>query len=362
MPMRRLAPIAAVLMGVTLIGCGPTRAGLESDNPVRPVASPPFGMEEFFKDVPRQPVPTRVRLGRWLFFDTRLSADGTLSCASCHRPEFAFSEPTPVSTGITGRPGSRKAPSIINLAARTILPDVPEDRNQTFFWDGRVSSLEHQVLVPIADRNEMGLDHQSMIERLSAMQGYRPYFAEAFGSAEITQERVATALSEYVRTRMSGNAPYDRWSYAGESGAMSAEAKRGSEIFSFSGGCATCHAGFNFSDGRFHNLGVGWDPATRSFRDEGRFAVSHNERDRGAFKTPGLREVSRHAPYMHDGSLATLRDVVEFYNRGGAPNPNLSGRIRPLRLTPPDIDALVAFLHALDGEGYQDRAPKLFPR
>jgi len=267
-----------------------------------------------------------------------------------------------VSTGINGRRGSRKAPSIINLAARTILPDVPEDRDQTFFWDGRVSSLEHQVLVPIANRNEMGLDHQSMIDRLSAMQGYRPYFVEAFGSADITQERVATALSEYVRTRMSGNAPYDRWSYAGDAGAMSAEAKRGSEIFSFRGRCEVCHAGFNFSDGRFHNIGVGWDEQSRSFRDEGRFAVSHVERDRGAFKTPGLRDVSRHAPYMHDGSLATLRDVVEFYNKGGVRNPNLSARVRPLGLTPQEVDALVAFLRALDGEGYQDQPPKSFPR
>ena len=363
----RFSPVAVVLVRVmlvcvTLIACGPTRGDLESDNPVRPNTPPPFGMEEFFKDVPHQPVPTRVRLGRWLFFDKRLSADGSVSCATCHRPEFAFSEQTPVSTGVGGRHGTRKAPSIVNLAARTILPDVPEDRDQTFFWDGRVSSLEHQVLVPIADRNEMGLDHQSLVDRLSAMQGYRPYFREAFGSDDVTRERVASALSEYVRTRMSGNAPYDRWSYAGEGGAMSAEAKRGSEIFFFSGRCAVCHAGFNFSDGRFHNLGVGWNEASRSFKDEGRFAVSHNPRDRGAFKTPGLREVSKHAPYMHDGSLATLRDVVEFYNRGGAANPNLSGRIRPIGLAPADVDALVAFLKTLDGEGYQDHPPRFFPR
>ena len=208
-------------------------------------------------------------------------------------PSSRSREPTAVSTGIDGDKGTRKAPSLINLAARTVLPDKPEDREQTFFWDGRVSSLEHQVLVPIANRNEMGLDHQSMIERLSAMQGYRPYFREAFGSDEITQERVATALSDYVRTRMSGNAPYDRWSYAGEARAMSEQAKRGSEIFFFSGRCAKCHAGFNFSDGRFHNLGVGWDPASRTFKDEGRFAVSHEPRDRGAFKTPGLRDVSQ---------------------------------------------------------------------
>lgn len=349
-------------MGILLAACGPSRAALESDNPIRPNAAPPFGMEEFFKDVPHQPVPTRVRLGRWLFFDTRLSADGTVACASCHRPEFAFSEPTAVSTGIGGRQGTRKSPSLVNLAARTILPDIPDDREQTFFWDGRVSSLEHQVLVPIANRDEMGLDRQSMIAKVSAMAGYAPYFREAFGSDAINQERIAAALSDYVRTRMSGNSPYDRWSYAGDGAAMSEKAKRGSELFLFNARCAQCHAGFNFSDGRFHNLGVGWDPATRAFKDEGRFAISHDERDRGRFKTPALRDVARHAPYMHDGSLATLRDVVEFYNRGGAPNPHLSGRIRPLGLTPQDVDALVAFLDALNGEGYQDTAPRHFPR
>jgi cytochrome c peroxidase len=361
MPVPRPALIACVVLSVGLAACGPTRAQLEADNPVRPNAAPPFGMEEFFKDVPHQPVPSRVRLGRWLFVDTRLSADSTLSCASCHQPEHAFSELTPVSTGLGGRKGSRKAPSLVNLAARTVLPDIPEDRDQTFFWDGRVSSLEHQVLVPIADRNEMGLDHQSMIDRLSAMEGYRPYFREAFGPDAITRDNVAIALSDYVRTRMSGNAPYDRWSYAGEGRAISDEAKRGSELFFFNGNCATCHAGFNFSDGRFHRLGIGWDPATGTFKDVGRFAVSHVERDRGAFKTPGLREVSKHPPYMHDGSLATLRDVVEFYNRGGD-HSNRSGRIRPLGLTPQDVDALVAFLETLDGEGYQDQAPKYFPR
>lgn len=353
---------AVCLVFATLAGCGPTRAELERDNPVRPNAPPPFGMEEFFRDVPHQPMPTRTRLGRWLFFDTRLSADGSIACASCHRPDHAFSGPTSVSIGIDGRRGTRKAPSLVNLAARTVLPDIPADTEQTFFWDGRASSLEDQVLVPIADRNEMGLDHQAMVDRLSAIAGYAPYFREAFGTEGIDRERVAIALSDYVRTRMSGNAPYDRWSYAGDRGAMSEQAKRGSEIFFFNGNCATCHAGFNFSDGRFHSLGIGWDAAAQSFTDVGRFAVSHELRDRGAFKTPGLRDVSKHAPYMHDGSLATLRDVVDFYNRGGLPGTPKSGRIRPLKLPPPDVDALVAFLQGLDGEGYQDQPPKHFPR
>jgi cytochrome c peroxidase len=360
MRVSRRWPVACVVASV--VACAPSRLQLEKDNPVLPNRPAPFGMEEFFRDVPHQPVPTRTRLGRWLFFDRRLSGDGSISCASCHRPEHAFSEPTAVSTGIDGRRGTRKAPSLVNLAARTVLPDSPEDTQQTFFWDGRAASLESQVLVPIADRNEMGLDHQAMVDRLSAVKGYAAYFRDAFGSDGIDRERVAIALSDYVRTRMSGNSAYDRWSYAGERGAMSEQAQRGSEIFFFTGACATCHAGFNFSDGRFHNLGIGWDAASQRFKDEGRFAVSHDPRHRGAFKTPGLRDVSKHAPYMHDGSLTTLREVVEFYNRGGQRNPHQTRRMRPLGLTPPDIDALVAFLRSLDGEGYHDQAPKYFPR
>ena len=161
---------------------------------------------------------------------------------------------------------------------------------------------------------------------------------------------------------MSGNAPYDRWSYGGEAHALSAQQQKGLDIFFFRGGCASCHAGFNFSDGRFHNLGVGWQDATQRFADEGRAAVSHQPGDRGKFKTPGLRDVTKHPPYMHDGSLASLHDVVEFYNLGGVRNPLRSGRIRPLGLTATEIDALVAFLSSLDGEGYQDDGPRMFPR
>ena len=320
-------------------------------------------MEDFFKAAPQQPIPARARLGRWLFYDVRLSADHTVSCATCHRPSHAFSEPSAVSTGINASRGTRKTPGIINLAARTVLPDIPDDRALLFFWDGRATSLEDQVLAPIANAKEMGLSHQAMVERFSEIAGYRPYFREAFGADDITRERVAAALADYVRTRMSGNAPYDRWAYGREPGALSAQAQRGSEVFFFSGRCAVCHAGFNFSDGRFHNLGVGWNAGSQSFADEGRAVVTGDARHRGAFKTPGLRDVSKRAPYMHDGSLATLREVVEFYNRGGVANPWRSGRIRaPLRLTPSQVDDLVAFLHGLDGEGYLDQPPRHFPR
>lgn len=318
-------------------------------------------MEEFFAGAAQQPVPERVRLGRWLFYDERLSSDRTVSCATCHRPEHAFSELVQLPTGVGGQRGRRKTPSIINLGARTVLM-AEGDPGPTFFWDGRATSLEAQVLMPIADPKEMGFAHPAMIGRLSGISGYRPYFLEAFGSDAITSERVAAALADFVRTLKSGNAPYDRWAYGRDGRAMSPQAQQGSEIFFFKGRCAVCHAGFNFSDGLFHNLGVGWNPNTKTFADEGRAAVSHAPADRGDFKTPGLRDVEKHPPYMHDGSLATLRDVVEFYNRGGTPNPGKSGRIGPLGLPPEEIDALVAFLQALNGEGYQDQRPRYFPQ
>ena len=359
---------AALATGGVLLLAGacaqePTPAALNADNPIRPVSPPPFGMEEFFAEAPVAPAPARVRLGRWLFYDARLSADGTVACASCHRPTHAFSEPRRVSVGIGGAVGRRKAQTLLNLGARTELVDTPvAERGEWFFWDGRIRSLEAQVLVPIAEPTEMGMDHRRLLDRVNAIRGYRPYFAEAFGTPEVTLQRVAASLADYVRTLRSGNAPFDRWQYGADRRAMSAAAKRGSDLFSFKGRCAMCHAGFNFSDGRFHNLGVGWDAVSESFRDEGRARVTGADRDRGAFKTPGLRDVAKRAPFMHDGSLATLRDVVEFYNRGGNPNPWRSGRLGPLGLGPDEVDALVAFLEALTGEGPEEQPPRLFPR
>ena len=360
--MRLSRCFAIVAASLVLSSCGrPTASQLNADNPIVPTPPSPYGMEEFFAAASHQPDPARARIGRWLFYDTRLSSDRSTSCATCHRPEFAFSERQSLPTGVGGQRGRRKTPSIVNLAARTVLPGTERDPGHTFFWDGRAPSLETQVLVPIADPREMGMSHPAMLERFADIGGYARYFEEAFGSPGVTVGRVAASLADFVRTRKSGNAPYDRWAYGRDPRALTPEAQRGSEIFFFSGRCATCHAGFNFSDGLFHNLGVGWNPSTLTFADDGRLAVSHEPQDRGRFKTPGLREVDKHAPYMHDGSLATLRDVVEFYNRGGNRNPGLSARIRPLGLSPTDIEALVAFLRSLNGEGYQDRAPRYFP-
>jgi cytochrome c peroxidase len=352
--------VGAAMLAIGAMACGSTTPvekstvpAWERENPIKPPAPAPLGMEVFFEDV-KPPSPASVRLGRWLFYDTRLSADNTVACATCHKPEFAFSEQTAVSTGIKGQKGGRKAPTFINKAV-TLAPH--------FFWDGRAKSLEDQALGPIANPIEMGNTHDGMIATLSRVQGYKPYFKEAFGTDEITKERVAQAIADYERTRVSGNSPYDRWRFNHEQDAVSAAAKRGHDLFFDTAGCVQCHTGSSFSDSLFHNTGVGWDPKSKTFKDEGRFLVTKKPEDRGAFKTPVLRDVSKHPPYMHDGSIATLREVVELYNKGGIPNPYLTkGRIKPLNLKDEDVDAIVAFLESLDGEGYQDTPPTTFPQ
>jgi cytochrome c peroxidase len=325
----------------------------EADNPIRPLPKAPLGLDIDLAKLPMPPTPARVRLGRWLFYDKRLSGDGSVACATCHIPENAFSQPTPVSSGIRGQQGKRKAPSFINQAV-TVYPH--------FFWDGRAGSLEDQALGPIENPIEMGSTHASMIETLSRVPGYRPYFKEAFGDETITKERVAHAIADYERTRMSGNSAWDRWRETRDPKTVSDQVKLGHDLFFDKARCNQCHLGGNFTDSKFHNLGVGWDPKKKAFADEGRFVVTKAPEDHGAFKTPTIRDVTKHAPYMHDGSQKTLREVVEWYNRGGEKNPCLDPKIEPLHLTAAEIDALVAFMDALDGEGYQDRAPAAFPQ
>ena len=323
----------------------------ETDNPILPVPASPLGIDFKLTDLPEPPTPERVRLGRWLFYDKRLSADGTIACASCHRPEHAFSEPTPVSTGIRGQKGGRKAPSFINQAW-TVSPN--------FFWDGRAKSLEEQALGPMANPIEMGYTHEAILGGLQD-NGYAPYFKQAFGTEEITAVRMAKAIADYERTRLSGNSPWDRWKSGGDEHAVAAEVKKGDALFFGKAECNQCHFGQNFTDSTFHNLGVGWDSRTGTFKDEGRFAVTKTDNDRGAFKTPTLRDVTLHAPYMRDGPVPTLRAVVEIYNQGGIPNGYLDPKIKPLGLTDDEVDALVKFMEALKGEGYLDKPPNSFP-
>lgn len=347
-----IALFAALGLAIGDAGTAGQHRELEAANPLLPLPMPPLGIDRL-GDLPSPPTPERVRLGRWLFYDSRLSADGTVSCATCHVPERAFSNTTRVAIGAGGHAGVRKTPSVINAASALV-------RNR-FGWDGRATSLEEQSLRPIANPTEMGSTASQMVWTLSRIADYAPYFQRAFGERAITSARVASALADYQRTRMSGNSAWDRWQ-RGDARALSAAARRGWDLFTGDAQCSRCHFGPNLTDSAFHNLGLGWDALSERYMDEGRGAITRRPGDRGAFKTPTLRDVARHPPYMHDGSLRDLREVVLFYERGGIRNPHIDTQIRPLDLSADDVDALVAFLEALNGEGFMDRAPTAFPK
>lgn len=299
--------------------------------------------------------PEKAELGWLLFYDPRLSSDGTVSCASCHSPEFAFTDGRPVSSGIKGQKGGRSAPSVINRAYGALQ-----------FWDGRAASLEAQAIGPIANPIEMTIEtdsgkaHASCLERLSKVPEYRQRFKKVFGTEEITIDHVGKAIATFERIVLSGNSAYDKFK-AGDKKALTESQQRGMNIFfSNNARCDSCHDGAAFTTNQFANIGVGMDKPTP---DLGRYVVTKRDEDKGAFKTPGLRDITRTAPYMHDGSLRTLEDVVEHYNKGGVKNQWLHQDVRPLNLTKQDKADLVAFLHALDGEGWQQfTAPKVFPK
>ncbi len=275
--------------------------------------------------------PPAFALGRRLFFDPILSVDRTVACASCHRPEHGFSSPEPNPPGASGRFALRHAPTLYNRAFGA---------HQR--WDGRSTSLEQQVLLPIEDPNEMDLALAAATARLRASDAYRDAFASVWAGG-VTEQNLSFALAAFVRGLVLGDSPVDRFQ-AGDEGALTAAQKAGLWLYESKGGCWQCHSGPNLSDEGFHNTGIG---VIDGRPEEGRFAVTGDERDRGGFKTPTLRGVAATAPYMHDGSLASLEDVVAFYGRGGNPNPRLDRRLRKLELTAAERANLVAFLRAL---------------
>ncbi len=289
----------------------------------------------------------KVRLGRLLFFDKRLSRDRTISCATCHDPNKGWSDGSSVSAGIGGRKGTRNAPTILNAAYLDY-----------YFWDGRAESLEEQSKEPIRNPNEMGFSARGVVGRLSSMKGYEDLFKAAFGDKAVTADRVAQAIASFERTLITGNSPVDRY-FAGDAKALTASQKAGLDLFLGKAGCAVCHDSRNFTDGDFHNTGVGLSAENP---DLGRYAVTGLAHDRGAFKTPTLRNLPDTAPYMHDGSMKTLAEVVDFYDRGGEPNSRLDADLHPLHLTAQEKRDLVAFLRALEGEKVAIDAPTSFPR
>jgi len=293
----------------------------------------PLGLDIAAPIPPENPMTKpRVDLGRALFFDPVLSADTSMSCASCHQPAHYFTDGRERAVGVRGREGTRNVPSILNVAY-----------SRSFFWDGRAASLEEQIPGPIGGRNELALDTRQLSTRLQPRGSYAAAFRDAFGDDVITSDRVASAIASYLRTLRSGDAPIDRYLY-GDSSAMSPDARRGFLLFVGRANCSVCHTIPLFTDHQFHNTGVSWGSA-----DRGRFAATGDDADRGRFKTPSLRNVARTAPYMHDGSLATLEDVIDHYDRGGTPNPHLDTEITPLNLSPAEKLQLIAFLESLTG-------------
>jgi cytochrome c peroxidase len=292
----------------------------------------------------------KIELGRILFFDKRLSKNNTIACASCHLKEKGFTDGKPVSTGIHGLKGGRSAPVSFNRVYSTLN-----------FWDGRAATLEAQSVGPFTNPIEHGFsNYDEMNAKMMKIPGYRKLFKQVFGDENITTERVGMAIASFQRTVLSGNSAVDKFDIGGDENALSDSAKRGLELFRGKARCTRCHSGFNFSDEKFHNLGIGWDTNTV---DLGRYMLTNNAEDIGAFKTPTLREIARTAPYMHDGRFKTLEEVVNFYNQGGVKNPHLDNTIIPLELTDEEKQDLVAMLKSLNGEGWQHvSAPKSFPK
>jgi len=274
----------------------------------------------------------RVQLGRRLFFDPILSGDQTVACVSCHLPDHGFASAEARPRGIRGQVIARRAPSLFNRAF-----------GKSFFWDGRSASLEEQALLPIADPAEMGSSVADAVLRLKGQADYKKAFDAAFDDG-VTGPNLGKAIASFERVILRGDSRVDRFRQNGDHAALSAEERHGLWIYESKGQCWRCHSGRNFTDEEFHNTGVSWG---REPLDLGRHKVTKNETDRGKFKTPSLRGVALVAPYMHDGSLKTLEDVVEYYNRGGVENAHRDEKISPLGLSADELRALVAFLKTL---------------
>jgi cytochrome c peroxidase len=313
--------------------------------------TPPLGL-------PAVPVPAdnpvtteTIALGRRLFYDPVLSANKTISCASCHNPSFGFSDGRRFSAGVGGKTGTRNAPTVLNAAF-----SAPQ------FWDGRAAGLEEQAAGPIANPIEMNKPHDVCVTDLNHDPSYVAQFEKAFGPGPITMSKVQKAIAAFERKVISGNSPFDRYHFGGDKSALSPAAIRGMGIFTDAarGNCVACHTIEEkhaiFTDGLFHNIGIGMN-AEGELTDLGRYEQSKAEKDKGAFKTPTLRNVAASGPYMHDGSLKTLRDVVDYYVGGGNSNPHLDRQMKPLTLSRQERDDLIAFLESLTGEMPPDVGP-----
>jgi cytochrome c peroxidase len=307
----------SILLGPGLLGTGVA---------FRPLGVPDPATIEYPNDA--APSPAEISLGKALFFDKRLSVNSKTSCATCHDPNHGFSDGVPLGKGTMGNTLGRHTPHLYNLAW-----------GSSFFWDGRAKSLEEQALGPIEAPGEMSMALDKLVGKLKAIPFYIQSFEKVYPKSKITKENIGKAIAAFERTIVSNNSPFDRY-MKGDKSAITQEAVRGMQLFVGKAGCANCHDGANFTDDSFHNIGIGG-------KDKGRAAIVRDETLLGAFKTPGLRNIALTAPYMHDGSLKTLKEVVRFYNEGGRHKQGISDLIKPLQLTESEMSDLVAFLVAL---------------
>ncbi|MEZ5400701.1 MAG: cytochrome c peroxidase [Bryobacteraceae bacterium] len=363
-----VAALAAVILAQSAI---PIRARSRNQAPSRVRPAFPIGVPIEIKaplglppvPIPADNPPTRetVALGRKLFFDPIFSRDNSISCASCHDPNAGFADPRTVSLGVGGLRGTRNAPTVLNSAY-----------NEFQFWDGRAASLEEQAEGPVQNPVEFVHSLAGVERKLAANAEYVRLFEEAWGTGKITYEMVGKSLASFERTLVSGNSPFDRYYYGGDENAISESAKRGLRFFLNpslkAANCISCHRidthFATFTEARFHNTGVAVDPVTRAILDPGRVAIDGNQRLTGAFRTMTLRDIALTAPYMHDGSISTLEEVVDFYFQSGRANPFLSNDMPRVGLT--DIPAgeqpqakkdLVEFLKTLTGDVPPDSGP-----
>ena len=321
----------------------------QDQTPVLPIGQPvqikaPLGLPPVPIPPDNPPTAETITLGRRLYYDPILSSDNTVSCATCHSPQYGFADPRPVSEGVGKQKGTRNSPPVTNAAYY-----------QVQFWDGRAPSLEKQAEGPVQNPVEMANSLAVVEQRLNADPSYQAEFAQAWGPRPITFEMVEKSIASFERTVVSGNSPFDRWKYGHDENAVSAAVKRGFLVFTSrkKGNCAACHTvgakDALFSDNQFHDVGVGYDMG--QFTDVGLFAVTHNEADKGKFRTASLRNIAQTAPYMSDGSLKNLKEAIDFYIGAGNSNPNLDKQIHALDfLSGQERSDLEAFLNSLSGE------------
>ena len=289
----------------------------------------------------------RIALGKMLFFDTRLSGDGNMSCATCHNPLYGWSDSLPTAKGFHRKVLNRASPTLINTAYNSLL-----------MWDGRTKSLEDHAMAPKEAAAEMNMDIPGVLEFLNANEGYKAAFAKAYPDEEIAEDTVSKAIASFERTVVSRNSSFDRW-VRGDAGAMNYRAVNGFRLFMDpqKGGCGICHSGPNFTDNGFHNIGLG--SYGRENADVGRFAQEPQKPMKGAFKTPTVRDSELSAPYFHDGSATTLEEVVDHYEEGGIITTNLSPNMKRAKLSKKEKRDLLLFLHALTSEHEPFTLPKL---